>query len=93
MDLTINSENESIRFSGSFSISELASIVDLLQDYIPLIAEWNQISLNLKDINSTDSSFIQLIFSLIKTFPKKIRLKSVSPTVSKLLKMHGFKIK
>jgi anti-anti-sigma regulatory factor len=92
MGLTLDKKNQKLVFSGEFSVVNIKPVTEMLKNNIDTLQQWERISIELGEVEKADTAFLQVIFSLRKTFPRKFRIVSFSAEMEEKFRLCGFRL-
>jgi len=91
MNLIIDNQNRKISLRDSLLVFEIDKTADVLKKHSQQLNLWGLIKVDLSELQEIDSSGIQLLVSLNKTFLHKIIFLNPQEKLKTKLSWHGLK--
>ncbi|HOJ50590.1 MAG TPA: hypothetical protein PKW55_07255 [Spirochaetota bacterium] len=91
--IEIIKDKRTIKFYGDIKVNKIKNVYKTLLDNIEDIKKWDKIKIDIRELESADSSFYQILISLTRSFKDKIRISTVNDDIQKDLSFYRLFIK
>ena len=91
MSMVMDFDSRRLIFMGEISVMEAEEIAGYLKDQLETLKTWNRIKIDIQELESLDSSILQILLSVYRTFPDKTVFSAPHPKAEGVFKTHGLK--